>query len=1026
MAMTTAKEQLSDYKYVDAYHCDRRGKHSQWQRISVDEITKYREACGGFNCFSTVQLFTSPEQSKGEPQSHLAPLYFDLDYADDPTVSQQDAKKLIEFFTKELDVKTSDISVFFSGGKGFHILIDYPVFGIEPRKDLCKIFKHIAGYLIHRLELKALDLAVYTIPRMLRMVNSLHAASRLYKIALTIEELNNLCLDEIKTLAQTPRNLPEHGGKAPALRTKAAHLFADKREEYLQAAATANERYAKDEYRFNKNTPPECVKDILANGWKKDGDRNQATVQLGAYFKDAGYTKDEAADLLEDWVKRFTSAKSSYQIKQRVANTRSVVDTVYSHDNEYRFGCNFIRSLHGKRTPGSKDYERVKCAGDLCHCLVTAINEEEVLFRPLNLTGDSELTGKVVRTRVMVVGKRSTPYIVPKRMEFSCWGFKNCKKTYCPLYDTMTHIGYKELGAHDRALVQMVGVNDDQLKRVLRNLSGVPDCQKYDLDIAENTNVEELLVIPMAEEGSGGVVVNEDKKQDNSRYVLRKVYTTGHISLTENRYYEITGYVWPHPKNQESTIVIRSARPLQDVIESFQATPEIKAELAAIFRPADFSGAAIQQKLNEIVDDLTFNVTGRVQREVMHLAVLLVQHSVLRFRVPWDSDPIRGWLECKIIGDTGTAKSTLLEKLFKYCGLGTMVNAESTTRTGLTYKMEQSGSSGTWYLVWGAWPLSDRELIWIDEDTGLPRDEYGAMTQARSSGIMSVKRAVTAETPCRVRAILSGNAPDGKRLGDYAHGCEALTEVFKNEDIRRFDFALFLRGNIPSSVYNAPLPIYPHKITAQAYKNNILFAWSRNPEQVEFSLDALTALRQTSEKLSDLYGRANKVPIVSPSDQRNKMARLSVALAALTQSTDETGEKVIVHPGHVEFIFHYLNALYRDPACGLNQYAASLPTEEALTDEKFDKLTKQMKQLDILKGTYKFVTCLKVWKQNNYLNANTIEGLLGLDKPEVRALTCLLNTLGLIKTSTGGFAKTSKFNSYLSEAYTRGWLAEEE
>ena len=59
----------------------------------------------------------------------------------------------------------------------------------------------------------------------------------------------------------------------------------------------------------------------------------------------------------------------------------------------------------------------------------------------------------------------------------------------------------------------------------------------------------------------------------------------------------------------------------------------------------------------------------------------------------------------------------------------------------------------------GAWPLADKEMIWIDEDTGITKDDYGEMTLARSDGKLEVKRAVTAETPCRVRAIMSGNVP---------------------------------------------------------------------------------------------------------------------------------------------------------------------------------------------------------------------------------------------------------------------------
>ena len=81
----------------------------------------------------------------------------------------------------------------------------------------------------------------------------------------------------------------------------------------------------------------------------------------------------------------------------------------------------------------------------------------------------------------------------------------------------------------------------------------------------------------------------------------------------------------------------------------------------------------------------------------------------------------------------------------------------------------------------------------------------------------TVKRAVTAETPCRVRAILSGNAPKGKRLSDYAQGAESLKDVFNNEDIRRFDFAIFMRStDVDPEKYNRSLPSFPRTMSDDA------------------------------------------------------------------------------------------------------------------------------------------------------------------------------------------------------------------
>lgn len=1017
--MTKAKETtIADYKYVDAYHCDENGKSSPWQRIEVEGVQRYQQQeAYNFNCFATVQRYTNKARVKGE--GYIAPLYFDLDNAENPGISQTDAVKLVQFFTEELDAKQSDIWVYFSGSKGFHVLINSQALGIQPQNDLHKIFKHIAGYLVHRLELTSLDLVVYTSSRMLRLPNSVHHKTRLFKIELSVEELQTLTLAEIKELAKMPRrDLPFTGEQRRdelEPRKQAAHFYADKALEYQQAAATTNTRYDKESYIFKKGQPPACVSDILTGGWKKDGDRNQATVQLACYFKDAGHTKEEALKTLEDWVIRHTSAEGTYHKDQRIANTRSATDAVYSKENTYRFGCAFIRSLHGEKKPGSKDYERVACTGDLCPAIKRYQDEAEAVTLHLAQTGDAELTGKLVLTRVMVAGKKSTPYIVPKKIEYHCWGRSNCKKYHCPLYSIPNGTAYRTLGVQDRELIQMAGNGDDNIKGILRELSAVPACQKYDTDVVETTNVEELLVIPMADEGLPGV-----EAPTEGHYVLRRVYTVGNTSIAENKYYELTGYVFPHPKNQESTIIIRDGKPLQDVVESFVLTGEIKDQLGA-FQPADYTPQAIEEKLAAICADLTYNVTRIVERDEILLGVLLTMHSILRFKVPWDSDYIRGWLELKILGDTATGKSALVEKILRFSSLGTRVNAESTSRTGLTYKMEQSGTGGAWYIVWGAWPRADRELIWIDEDTGIVKDEYGEMTLARSDGRLEVKRAVTAETPCRVRAIMSGNVPKGKQLGEYGQGVEALKDIFNNEDIRRFDFAAFMRlSDVDAALYNQQLATYPSMISSEMLKNNVLFSWSRTPDAVIFSDGTLEKILAVAIDLSKIYGNATDIPLVSSSDQRNKLARLSVALAALTHSVDESGERVVVWPGHVEFIGEYLKSLYNAPGCGLNYYAKLAIREEEMNPERYKKITDDLRKLDTLKGDIKFYEFIRLFATQKYLRLGDVEAMLSIDKEETKGIVNTLVKMRMLQMTSGGYRKTARFNAYVAKCFELG------
>lgn len=1021
-------KQNKEYVYVDVYQCDENGKSRPWKRKHLDDVPKWQhEEAKDFNCFATVQKYANEKRTEGE--DFLVPLYFDLDYSEDPTVAQAEAIKLVEFFTEELDIQEQDLHIYFSGSKGFHVLIDERALGVEPRKDLQRVYKHIAGYLRYRLgevqekedengrpvdytePLKAVDLVVYTVKRMLRLPYSKHQKTGLYKIELTLQQLKELTLDEIKERARTGQPI-QREEKTVRKRPKAGAFYADKLHEYEEAAATVSDKRNKTEYVFVKDKPPVCVEDILNNGWKKDGDRNNATVQLCCYFKASGYKKEEATDILEDWVVKFTSADSRYSIQQRKANTRNVIESVYGSEKDYQFGCAFIRSLHGEKKKGDKDYDRVPCAGDMCPCIKGNLEEvEEAVNLPLAKTSDASLTGKLITTRVMVAGKKHTPYVVPKKVEYSCWGQEKCKKYGCPLLNIPTATAYKELNAHNRELIQMTETGDDNIKGILREISGIPSCGKYDTSIVETINVDELLVIPMAEDD--GV-----KEDDTGSYVLRKIYAIGGMKIETNKYYEISGYMYPHPKNQESTILVTKAVPLQDVVESFTLTEDVKEELDAL-RPESMTVEAIVSKLGTILNDLTYNVTHIVERDEVLLGLLLVYHSILRFRVPWDTDPIRGWVELKIVGDTGTGKSALIEKMMKYIGLGNRVNAESTSRTGLTYKMEQ-GNRGSWYIVWGAWPLADKELIWVDEDTGIEKDEYGEMTLARSDGKLEVKRAVTAETPCRVRAILSGNAPKGKRLSDYAQGAESLKDIFNNEDIRRFDFAIFMRStDVDPEKYNRSLPSFPRTMSDDTLKSGVLFAWSRTPEQVVFLPGTVDTILEVSTKLSKVYGNATDVPLVSPSDQRNKVARLAVALASLTHSVDESGERITVYPAHVTFIYDYLVQLYNAPGCGLNYYARLTVSEEIIGD-KFDKITNELRKLDTLKGASKFNEFIDLFARQKYLRLGDVEAMLSIEKEEAKAIINQCVRLRMLTMTSGGYRKTPRFNSYISKCFEMG------
>src|SRR5690606_12219063 len=105
-------------------------------------------------------------------------------------MSRMDAVKLITFFTDKFSMTEDEVRVYFSGSKGFHIIVNPIVLGIQPHKQLHRIFKFVANSLETQLGLQSLDTSsIYGHGRMLRLVNSIHFKSGLFKVELSYEEL---------------------------------------------------------------------------------------------------------------------------------------------------------------------------------------------------------------------------------------------------------------------------------------------------------------------------------------------------------------------------------------------------------------------------------------------------------------------------------------------------------------------------------------------------------------------------------------------------------------------------------------------------------------------------------------------------------------------------------------------------------------------------------------------------------------------------------------------------------------------
>ena len=360
-------------------------------------------------------------------------------------------------------------------------------------------------------------------------------------------------------------------------------------------------------------------------------------------------------------------------------------------------------------------------------------------------------------------------------------------------------------------------------------------------------------------------------------------------------------------------------------------------------------------------------------------------------------------VEQATLGDSGQAKTTLIERLMQHYGVGELLNGESTKRTGLVYNLKQAGDS--WMLNWGAMPLNDGGLLTIDELSGMPTDDLAKMSDVRSSGIAKAAGVVTGETLARTRMIFISNPRSGRQLNAEAYGVNAVLKLFgAAEDVRRLDFAVGVAsGEVSSDLVNRAVASFDnveHIYTSDLCKQRVLWAWSRKPSDVVFTEAATQAILDYAGKMGAKY--SSRIPLVEAADQRIKLARLSVATACCMFSTDD-GEHVIVKPEHAEFVFWYLNTIYDSRALAYNKFSEADFETNDTTDAALQRLRDGFIALPI---ATKDVTELAaaLCQLNQRTSRNTIADTTGIDSDELRQLLSFMIKNSLLEPASDGTA----------------------
>lgn len=618
-------------------------------------------------------------------------------------------------------------------------------------------------------------------------------------------------------------------------------------------------------------------------------------------------------------------------------------------------------------------------------------DESEAAEVHLSDSASAELYGKRIRVPVMVSGKDGTPYVCPKVIKATCGDAADGESKKCSSCALALHAGEmtRTLTSIDKDLMKLIKCTDKQQLATIVDMLGVnPRCDRCTIDIQEFMNIEELRLIPKAEANFGFSKEHE--------YVVRTGYYVGN-NLKTNRRYTMAGYMYSDPLSQYATYMFDKAIPEKDLISDFELSEEVLEQLK-VFQVKE--GQTIKDKFDEIHKDLERNVTYIWERRDVAFATDLIYHTVLNFYFQ-EQYVKRGWGELLIIGDSGQAKTTLVERLMHHYRLGELHSGESSRRTGLVYNMQQNNKR--WFLVWGAFPLNDGGLLTIDELSGLSEDDLAVMSDVRSSGIAKATGVITAETTSRTRAIYISNPRNGRQLNSETYGVNAVLKLMgKAEDVRRLDLAMSVAsGDVDPALVNRSLrdlPEIPHKYTSDLCNTRVLWAWSRRPENIKISDKATQRILECATEMGAKY--SSKVPIVEAADQRIKIARLAVAAACCVFSTTN-GEDVIVEPEHVDFVVDFMNSIYCTKSFGYDKLSEQDRATSDTSEANIQKLRKLFLTLPIMDIN----EMVRILYQLPYFSRMTLEDYTGLSKDDLKMLLKFMTNQHLVDKVKGDYRR---------------------
>lgn len=569
-----------------------------------------------------------------------------------------------------------------------------------------------------------------------------------------------------------------------------------------------------------------------------------------------------------------------------------------------------------------------------------------------------------IRFTAVASAAHEASYSIPKSIRCAC-SKDQTECSICPVFleanDALFYIPKES-----EAILEMVASTKGAQRESIMSGIGIPaTCKVCSFEACSYYNVEDVRLSPRLEISS----------RTTEKTMQPAMCIGDQIELNDT--YEFIGRMHPHPKTQQSTLLVSEYKHTKDALSSYILE---EPETLSIFQPDYWSIKGLTMRLDAIYMDLSANVTRIMQRQSLHLSVDLAYHSPLF--IPFDGKVIKGWTEILVLGDSSQGKSDTAIGLMQHYGLGEKVECKNATVAGLLGGLQSMG--GRWFVTWGVIPTHDQRIVILEELKGASQEVISKLTDMRSSGIAEIPKIEKRRTHARTRLLALSNSRGDRPLSSYNFGIDAVKELIGAlEDIRRFDFVLLVsERDIDPDVLNKlrkNRPNVVHVYKSELCRKLILWAWTRKDNQVMFDKDATNTILEASIRLSNEFSEA--IPIIDKGSTRYKIARLSASLAARTFSTDDM-ETLRIRKVHVDYVEMFMRTTYSSDVFGYKDFSDAIKIQNELLDPKI--VRKQIKETPFAADFIKQIL------HTNYIELQDIQDWCSWDRRDSQNLLSVL------------------------------------